>query len=73
MLKLNFFKGADLKDPKGLFNAGLDAKTARAIRLEQRRQATCVGFERPNSLSGRSQPFRKAKERNSRLGGTAYL
>jgi hypothetical protein len=30
-VKLNFFKGASLKDPKGLFNAGLDAKATRAI------------------------------------------
>src|SRR4026207_46353 len=30
-VKLNFFKGASLKDPKGLFNAGLDAKTTRGI------------------------------------------
>ena len=30
-LKLNFFKGASLKDPKKLFNAGLDAKATRAI------------------------------------------
>ncbi len=30
-VKLNFFKGAALEDPKGLFNAGLDAKTTRAI------------------------------------------
>lgn len=30
-VKLNFFKGASLKDPKGLFNAGLDAKASRAI------------------------------------------
>jgi hypothetical protein len=30
-LKLNFFKGASLEDPKGLFNAGLDAKATRAI------------------------------------------
>ena len=30
-VKLNFFKGASLKDPKGLFNAGLDAKSTRAI------------------------------------------
>lgn len=30
-MKLNFFKGASLKDPKHLFNAGLDAKAARAI------------------------------------------
>jgi len=30
-VKLNFFKGASLSDPKGLFNAGLDAKATRAI------------------------------------------
>lgn len=30
-LKLNFFKGASLQDPNGLFNAGLDAKATRAI------------------------------------------
>jgi hypothetical protein len=30
-VKLNFFKGASLPDPDGLFNAGLDAKATRAI------------------------------------------
>lgn len=30
-VKLNFFKGASLKDPKKLFNAGLEAKSTRAI------------------------------------------
>ena len=30
-VKLNFFKGASLQDPQGLFNAGLDAKATRAI------------------------------------------
>jgi hypothetical protein len=30
-VKLNFFKGASLKDPNKLFNAGLDAKATRAI------------------------------------------
>lgn len=30
-IKLNFFKGAVLSDPHGLFNAGLDAKATRAI------------------------------------------
>jgi len=30
-VKLNFFRGAALDDPKGLFNAGLDAKSTRAI------------------------------------------
>ena len=33
--KLNFFKGAALKDPKKLFNAGLDAKAIRSIDFHQ--------------------------------------
>jgi hypothetical protein len=32
---MNFFKGAALKDPRGLFNAGLDAKTSRSINLRE--------------------------------------
>ena len=34
-VKLNFFKGASLEDPRGLFNAGLDAKASRAIDLHE--------------------------------------
>lgn len=34
-LKINFFKGASLEDPKGLFNAGLEAKATRAIDLHE--------------------------------------
>jgi hypothetical protein len=34
-LKLNFFKGASLADPKRLFNAGLEARTSRGIDLHQ--------------------------------------
>ena len=35
-VKLNFFKGAALADPKRLFNSGLDAKTSRAIDFSER-------------------------------------
>jgi len=34
-VKLNFFKGASLDDPNGLFNAGLDAKATRAIDIAE--------------------------------------
>ena len=34
-LKINFFKGASLDDPAGLFNAGLDAKASRSIDLHE--------------------------------------
>ena len=30
-VKINFFKGAALPDPHGLFNAGLEAKASRAV------------------------------------------
>lgn len=34
-VKLNFFKGAALNDPHGLFNAGLEAKATRAIDIHE--------------------------------------
>jgi hypothetical protein len=34
-VKLNVFKGASLRDPAGLFNAGLEAKSSRAIDLRE--------------------------------------
>jgi len=34
-VKLNFFKGASLSDPKYLFNAGLEAKATRAIDISE--------------------------------------
>ena len=34
-IKLNFFKGASLADPKKLFNAGLEAKTSRSVDLSE--------------------------------------
>jgi len=34
-VKLNFFKGAAMEDPHGLFNAGLDAKATRAIDIHE--------------------------------------
>jgi len=34
-LKVNFFKGALLDDPKSLFNAGLEAKQSRSIDLHE--------------------------------------
>ncbi len=34
-VKLNFFRGASLDDPSGLFNAGFEAKATRAIDFHQ--------------------------------------
>lgn len=35
VVKLTFFKGAQLKDPKGLFNSSLDGNVRRAIDLHE--------------------------------------
>jgi hypothetical protein len=34
-VKVNFFKGASLPDPDGLFNSGLEAKETRSIDLRE--------------------------------------
>ena len=34
-VKINFFKGANLPDPQGLFNGGLQAKASRSIDLAE--------------------------------------
>jgi hypothetical protein len=34
-VKINFFKGASLDDPQGLFNGGLDATASRSIDLRE--------------------------------------
>jgi hypothetical protein len=38
VVKLTFFHGAALEDPKGLFNARLDGKTRRAIDIKEGEQ-----------------------------------
>ena len=44
-VKLNFFKGATLEDPKGLFNAGLDAKATRAIDIHEGDRLDVAGLK----------------------------
>lgn len=43
-VKVNFFKGASLPDPTGLFNAGLEAKATRAIDLAEGDQLDEASF-----------------------------
>ena len=43
-VKVNFFKGASLSDPDGLFNAGLDAKTSRAIDFQEGDRVDVASF-----------------------------
>jgi hypothetical protein len=44
-VKLTFPKGAQLKDPAGLFNAGLDSKSRRAIDLQEGDEIDEAAFE----------------------------
>jgi hypothetical protein len=44
-VKLTFAKGAQLEDPKGLFNAGLDSKVRRAIDLHEGDSIDEAAFE----------------------------
>jgi hypothetical protein len=45
-MKVNFFKGASIDDHDGLFNAGLEAKTSRAIDLAEGDQLDDAAFRR---------------------------
>lgn len=44
-VKVNFFKGASLSDPKRLFNAGLEAKATRAIDIREADKLDEVAFK----------------------------
>lgn len=44
-VKVNFFKGASLKDPKKLFNAGLEAKATRAIDIHEGEKLNEAAFK----------------------------
>jgi len=59
-VKLNFFKGASLADPNGLFNAGLEAKATRAIDFEPGGEIDAAAL---------AEPIRAAADFN-RAGGT---
>ncbi len=45
-VKINFFKGASLKDPDRLFNAGLDAKTMRSIDIHEGEKLNGAKFKK---------------------------
>src|ERR671924_137814 len=45
VVKLTFFKGAQLKDPKGLFNSSLEGNARRAIDLHEGNQIDETAFQ----------------------------
>jgi hypothetical protein len=44
-VKVNFFKGASLDDPRRLFNAGLEAKASRAIDIHEGDRIDAAGIK----------------------------
>ena len=76
-IKINFFKGASLPDPQGLFNAGLEAKTSRAIdinendRINQGALKTLVKAAVELNSDGPKKSARRApaQEKNNRSKG----
>ena len=44
-MKVNFFKGASLKDPKKLFNSGLEAKATRTIDIREKDKLNVVALK----------------------------
>lgn len=44
-VKVNFFKGASLEDPRGLLNAGLEAKASRAIDIRESERIDEMAFK----------------------------
>jgi hypothetical protein len=73
-VKVNFFKGASLNDPHGLFNAGLEARTTRAIDIYEGtvineaalkdliRAATALNSAKPKPKTPKTQKRPKARK-----------
>jgi hypothetical protein len=69
-VKLNFFKGASLEDPRRLFNAGLEANASRAIDLHESDRIDATGIKdlvraavALNSGAPKDRPKAKAQPR----------
>ena len=66
VVKLTFFRGASIKDPKKLFNSSLEGNTRRAIDLREGEQINEAAFKQliraavaANSAAGAQRPARK--------------
>src|SRR3954462_13968061 len=46
VVKLTFFKGASLPDPKGLFNSSLDGKVRRAIDIKENEKINAAALKK---------------------------
>ncbi len=64
-VKLNFFKGASLPDPKKLFNSGLDAKATRSIDFREGDKPNERRPERAGARGGGAEPGGQEEVRRS--------
>ena len=67
VVKLSFAKGASLKDPARLFNAGLDSNVRRSIDIHEGEEVDAAAFKAlvrqavAFNSTGKSKPAKKAK------------
>ena len=66
-MKLTFFRGASLKDPKKLFNSSLEGNTRRAIDLREGEKINEAAFKQPIgaavAANSAARPQRAAKKK----------
>jgi hypothetical protein len=68
-LRLTFAKGASLKDPQGVFNAGLEGKVWRAVVIHEGDKVNAAAFKEliraavALNLEGKSKPRRAGRKR----------
>jgi hypothetical protein len=70
VVKLTFFRGASIKDPKKLFNSSLEGNTRRAIDLREGRRSTKLPSGNSSALRWRPTPQRalNGQPRRSKRG-----
>jgi hypothetical protein len=65
-VKLTFFKGAQLKDPAGLFNTGLDGNARRAIDLHEGEKLDGPAFKALlQSAAALNEPVKRGQSKES--------
>jgi hypothetical protein len=73
VVKLTFFRGASIKDPKKLFNSSLKGNTQRAIDLREEEKINEAAFKQliraAVTANSTARAHRAAKKKSARLSG----
>ena len=74
VVKLTFFRGASIKDPKKLFNSSLEGNTRRAIDLREGEKINEAAFSNSSAPRWRPTPQRalNGQPRRSKPGSQGY-